>query len=66
MEILNVSSAHFYLLLLIQMYIGICRLVMTLLNSISPQEIYLMKQKFGQPERHWIVKIIIHYALCLH
>ena len=60
-----IERLHIYSLLLIQIYIGIYRFVMTLLYSISRQKMYMMKQKFYQPERHWIVKIIIHYALCL-
>ena len=61
-----IERLHIYSLLLIQIYIGIYRFVMTLLYSISAQKMYLMKQKFYQSERRWIVRIIIHYALCLY
>ena len=61
-----IEPLHIYLLLLIQIYIGLYRFVMTLLHSISRQKMYMMKRKFYQPERHWIVKIIIHYVLCLY
>ena len=50
------------MLFLIQMYIGICCFVRTLLYSASPQEIYLVKQKFVQSESHMILIIIFHYT----
>ena len=40
-----IERLHIYSLLLIQIYIGIYRFVMTLLYSISAQKMYLMKQK---------------------
>ena len=62
-----IERLHIYSLLLIQIYIGIYRFVMTLLYSISAQKMYLMKQKFYQSERRWIVKLsfTMRYAYTL-
>ena len=62
-----IERLHIYSLLLIQIYMGIYRFVMTLLYSISAQKMYLMKQKFYQSERRWIVKLsfTMRYAYTL-